>query len=333
MDWLVTGAGGMLGRDVLARLAGERRRPRSPAGPRRPSTSPTAAAVRAAFGDHRPAVVVNCAAWTAVDDAETREADGAARSTATGPRRPRRGLRRAPAPCCSTSPPTTSSPATPTTPYAEDAPTGPRTAYGRTKLAGEQAVLDDPPGHRLRRPHRLAVRRGRPQLRPYDDPAGGRRGRPSTWSTTSAASPPGPPTWPTGCVRLGHGRPGRHRPGGRLPRHQRRRDDLVRLRPGDLPAARRRPGRGSAPPPATPSSGPRPAPGVQRARPRPLGGGRHRADPGLARGAGRGVPGPAGGGTAQHAGDRALGALLNSAGGRPYPARSRAAQSRARSSA
>ena len=39
-----------------------------------------------------------------------------------------------------TSAPTTSSTGTATTPYPEDAPTAPRSAYGRTKAAGEEAV-------------------------------------------------------------------------------------------------------------------------------------------------------------------------------------------------
>ena len=49
----------------------------------------------------------------------------------------------------------------------------PRTAYGRTKLAGEQAVLSQLAGGRLRGADGLAVRRARAELRPHDDPAGG----------------------------------------------------------------------------------------------------------------------------------------------------------------
>src|SRR5262245_35566406 len=71
--WLVVGAGGMLGQDLVARLhdAGG-----DVLGLERQALDATdAAEVRAALARCRPAVVVNCAAWTAVDDAESREAD------------------------------------------------------------------------------------------------------------------------------------------------------------------------------------------------------------------------------------------------------------------
>ncbi|MGH3170036.1 MAG: sugar nucleotide-binding protein, partial [Trebonia sp.] len=69
--WLVTGSGGMLGRDLTALLAsrGERVVECDRAG--LDVTDP--GAVQAALDRHRPQVLVNCAAWTAVDDAEAHE--------------------------------------------------------------------------------------------------------------------------------------------------------------------------------------------------------------------------------------------------------------------
>jgi len=70
--------GRMLGRDLVTTAAG---RGHEVAGPiARNWTSPTRRRSRRALLRWRPAVVVNCAAWTAVDDAETREAN-ALRST------------------------------------------------------------------------------------------------------------------------------------------------------------------------------------------------------------------------------------------------------------
>ncbi|WP_329117209.1 dTDP-4-dehydrorhamnose reductase [Streptomyces sp. NBC_01465] len=137
-SWLITGAGGMLGQDVLARLAEDGEQA---VGLDRAALDITdAAAVRAALAEHRPAVVVNCAAWTAVDDAETRE-DEALRINGDGPRRL--------AEACAEQGVVLLQVSTDYVfagdgekPYPEDAPTGPRSAYGRTKLAGEQAVLE-----------------------------------------------------------------------------------------------------------------------------------------------------------------------------------------------
>jgi dTDP-4-dehydrorhamnose reductase len=70
--WLVTGAAGMLGRDVtrLARASGA-----DVTGLARGELDITdAASVLAAVRELRPDIVVNCAAWTAVDGAESREA-------------------------------------------------------------------------------------------------------------------------------------------------------------------------------------------------------------------------------------------------------------------
>jgi dTDP-4-dehydrorhamnose reductase len=150
MRLLVTGAAGMLGLDVLR--AGER------AGyelvgvdlPELDITDPEA--VEQAFARVAPEAVLNCAAWTDVDGAETHveqahavNADGAAnlaRAAAQAkvpmlhvstdyvfdgePCRTPVGLRRA---------------------YLESDPTGPRSVYGQTKLAGEEQVLKASPRH------------------------------------------------------------------------------------------------------------------------------------------------------------------------------------------
>src|SRR5208337_4239179 len=69
--WLVTGAGGMLGTDLVAALTS---RGEPVTAMDRASLDVTdAAAVTDAIAGRRPDVVVNCAAWTAVDDAEASE--------------------------------------------------------------------------------------------------------------------------------------------------------------------------------------------------------------------------------------------------------------------
>ena len=144
--WLVTGAGGMLGQDVLARLAqsGER----YVALDRKALDLTDADAVSAALEEHRPAVVVNCAAWTAVDDAETRE-DEALAINGDGPRHLAEACARTGAVLLHVSTDYVFA-GDATTPYPEDAPTAPRSAYGRTKLAGEKAVLANERGYVVR---------------------------------------------------------------------------------------------------------------------------------------------------------------------------------------
>ncbi|GGL69501.1 NAD(P)-dependent oxidoreductase [Streptomyces fumigatiscleroticus] len=135
--WLVTGAGGMLAQDVVARLAEEGES--CVALDRRALDLTDAGAVTRALAEHRPAVVVNCAAWTAVDDAETREAE-ALRINGDGPAHLAAACRELGTVLLHISTDYVFS-GDAEKPYAEDAPTGPRSAYGRTKLAGEQAVL------------------------------------------------------------------------------------------------------------------------------------------------------------------------------------------------
>ncbi|MFE6513485.1 dTDP-4-dehydrorhamnose reductase [Streptomyces sp. NPDC057748] len=139
--WLVTGAAGMLGQDVLARLAGED--VTAVAADRAALDIADPESVRAAFAKHRPAVVVNCAAWTAVDDAESQE-DAALRVNGTGPAVLAEACREHGAVLLQVSTDYVFA-GDGVKPYAEDDPTGPRSAYGRTKLAGEQAVLSTLP--------------------------------------------------------------------------------------------------------------------------------------------------------------------------------------------
>jgi dTDP-4-dehydrorhamnose reductase len=135
--WLVTGAGGMLGRDLVAALTAQGEM--STALPRPGLDVTDRAAVAAALAEYRPDVVVNCAGWTAVDDAEAFEnealavnGDGPANlawvCAANGSRLVQVSTDYVFA-------------GTASRPYAEDDVPVPRTAYGRTKLAGERAVL------------------------------------------------------------------------------------------------------------------------------------------------------------------------------------------------
>jgi dTDP-4-dehydrorhamnose reductase len=140
--WLVTGAGGMLGTDLIAALAS---RGEPVTGLDRASLDVTdAVGVTDAMARYRPAVVVNCAAWTAVDDAEGAEEQ--ARAVNAG------GAANLAAACAGLGARLVQISTDyvfagdARQPYAEDEAPAPRTAYGRTKLAGEQAVLGRLPG-------------------------------------------------------------------------------------------------------------------------------------------------------------------------------------------
>ncbi|GAA4991062.1 dTDP-4-dehydrorhamnose reductase [Actinopolymorpha pittospori] len=141
MRWLVTGAGGMLGHDVLARLQADRA---EVVGLTHTELDVTdAAAVESAFAEHRPDVVVNCAAYTAVDDAEAHEEDALA-INGDGPSLLARAAAARGSRLLHVSTDYVFA-GDGTEPYAEDAKPAPRTAYGRTKLVGEEAVLDTLP--------------------------------------------------------------------------------------------------------------------------------------------------------------------------------------------
>jgi dTDP-4-dehydrorhamnose reductase len=135
--WLITGAAGMLGRDLELVLGRHGQVVTALGRQELDITDPPAVAGR--LGEHEPDVVVNCAAWTAVDAAEEQEAAalrvngaGVANLASACLRHGSRlvqvstdyvfGARRQPS-------------------YAEDDDPAPVNAYGRTKLAGERAVL------------------------------------------------------------------------------------------------------------------------------------------------------------------------------------------------
>ncbi|GAA4473145.1 dTDP-4-dehydrorhamnose reductase [Rhodococcus olei] len=131
---LVTGAGGQLGTQ-LTRRAADGLPVRGLTSADLDITDPDA--VRDAV--EPGAVVLNCAAYTAVDAAETDEAAATA-GNVTGPRILAEATARAGARLVHVSTDYVFA-GDASAPYDVDAPTGPRTVYGRTKLAGERAVL------------------------------------------------------------------------------------------------------------------------------------------------------------------------------------------------
>ena len=138
MKWLVTGAAGMLGRDTVEELL---RRGENVVGLARAALDITDPGdVRRVFTEHEPDLVVNCAAYTAVDDAETDE-ETALRINGVGPRLLAQACAEHGARLIHVSTDYVFDGDARSAPYPEDHTPAPRTAYGRTKLAGEQAVL------------------------------------------------------------------------------------------------------------------------------------------------------------------------------------------------
>jgi dTDP-4-dehydrorhamnose reductase len=130
--FLITGAAGMLGQDLQQALAGRAVTALSRAD--LDITDPDAVAAAVAGHD----VVVNAAAYTKVDDAESHEADAHA-VNALGPEVLATAAVRTGARLVHVSTDYVFD-GTGTSPYAEDEPTDPIGAYGRTKAAGERAV-------------------------------------------------------------------------------------------------------------------------------------------------------------------------------------------------
>jgi dTDP-4-dehydrorhamnose reductase len=147
---LVTGAAGMLGLDVLR--AGERAGHELVAVdlPELDITDPRA--VEDAFTRVRPEAVLNCAAWTDVDGAESHREQAHA-VNADGPRNLALAAawERVPLLHVSTDyvfsgEPFVDASGAPRA-YVESDPTAPRSVYGETKLAGEREVLAASPRH------------------------------------------------------------------------------------------------------------------------------------------------------------------------------------------
>lgn len=140
--WLVTGAGGMLGSELVGLLGGQKVTALSRADLDITDAEAVEDAVRSAD------VVLNAAAYTNVDGAES-EPDAASAVNGEGPRLLARACRRHGARLVhvSTDYVFSGSSENPreAPPYAETAPTAPGTAYGRSKLLGEQAVLTEWP--------------------------------------------------------------------------------------------------------------------------------------------------------------------------------------------
>jgi dTDP-4-dehydrorhamnose reductase len=131
---VVTGAGGMLGQDVV-RVAGDE----AVALARTDLDVTDAPAVREAVAGTN--IVINCAAWTDVDGAES-DPDGALRVNRNGARNVAAAAERVLY---------VSSDyvfdGEKRTPYVESDPTRPLSSYGRSKLAGEQATAAANPRH------------------------------------------------------------------------------------------------------------------------------------------------------------------------------------------
>jgi dTDP-4-dehydrorhamnose reductase len=134
--WLITGAGGQLGTDLCATLASDDVHPLR----RGDLDISDAAAVAEVIASVQPDVIVNAAAYTLVDAAESDE-DAAYRVNAAGPAVLAAALSGTPARLIHVSTDYVFA-GDASRPYEVDDPTGPKSAYGRTKLAGEIAVRE-----------------------------------------------------------------------------------------------------------------------------------------------------------------------------------------------
>ena len=294
LAFLVTGGGGQLGSDFVdvARPLGQTVFCKGLTSKELDVTDPVAVKetvaawcdmVRADSPDHR-VVVVNAAAYTAVDPAEEDE-ERAYAVNATGPALLAQACAAHGAQLVHVSTDyvfpgdRVGGP-----PYDVDDETGPRSAYGRTKLAGEQAVRELLPdaswvvrtawvygatgANFVKTMARLEAQRDTVSV--VDDQAGS-------------------PTWSRDLARGLWALAREDAPPGTYHCTNRRRDDLARLHPGDLRGARRRP-RAGADDRQRVVRAPGAAARLQRPVAAGVGGRRPAADARVADGARRGVP-------------------------------------------
>lgn len=130
------------------------------------------ATLAAAIKDSRPDVVINCGAYTAVDQAET-ERDLARAINADGPAALGAACAKADIPIVHLSTDYVFD-GTKTTPYVETDPTGPQNVYGSTKLAGEAAIASSCARHVILRVSWVHAPRGRNFVRTMLSLAGSR---------------------------------------------------------------------------------------------------------------------------------------------------------------
>jgi dTDP-4-dehydrorhamnose reductase len=141
MRLLVTGAGGMLGRDVIAAARDAGHEPRGLTRGDLDVTDPAAVAV--AVAGARPGAVINCAAYTNVDGAES-EPELAELVNGAGAGNVARGAAAAGAWTIHISSDYVFD-GTKNSPYVESDRVNPLSAYGRSKLSGELAVAQAAP--------------------------------------------------------------------------------------------------------------------------------------------------------------------------------------------